>query len=376
MSAAKPTEPHVGPVVFGDGWRGLFLDGLGAVFYGTNLSAVLDAIERGEPVTPINVAVLRSLAADLARGDHHAPDVHVQMLRPFDECLASALSAPAVTNLPYLWDVTDAETGTKRPAGVRHEAGDTIRVREVWYYSDTGEEHQTHEVSMGLNSFVHLAINMTPVERALFAEERTEPPKREWEGCPTANGSLVGRGPGVGLRSGTMWYPFAPSVDDVHGADFEALAYQCRWSGHCRVWMSIAEHCVRVARMLAEMGATREVVLQGLVHDLREVYPPGDTPGPMLHGDHPWSVMLRSMEEKAAMALHTAIAVPVKFDPLVRECDLRSLAWEARWLMPTFDGHFDGLPEPPAEKLVPWTREEAWRAWVELYDQLGGVWPT
>ncbi len=237
-------------------------------------------------------------------------------------------------------------------------------------------------------------------------------------------------GPRVGLASGVMWQPFAPRSEDVRTADFRALARICRWSGHCKVWMSVAEHCVRVADLVRAWNKAaapeyarfclpdpteehRSVELQALVHDLHEVYGPGDQPGPMVMGDHPWAVMLREMEHGAAHAVRDALGVPRMLNPAVGLADCVMLATEAAQFMPDFpcgvcgglgsyilpalrqwpgpwpkfsEGttepcprckgtgrHFGGLPKPLDERIVPWTEDEAWERWWARYVELGGV---
>lgn len=72
-----------------------------------------------------------------------------------------------------------------RPRGTRHELildGARVLVREVWYWPDTGEEDHADEVSIQLNSLVHLVVNMTPAERFHFFYHRTCAPRLDWEG--------------------------------------------------------------------------------------------------------------------------------------------------------------------------------------------------
>jgi len=79
---------------------------------------------------------------------------------------------------PHAWDIDG------RPLGTRHELRldrDNLIVREVWFWSDNGEESHADEVVMPLNSFVHLVVNMTVTERAHFANTRTCAPARDWD---------------------------------------------------------------------------------------------------------------------------------------------------------------------------------------------------
>jgi hypothetical protein len=184
----------------------------------------------------------------------------------------------------------------------------------------------------------------------------------------------MNRGRPVLLRSGVLWYAHDPSPEDVRFADMQTLSRMCRWSGHTHTFYSVAEHCVRVARLLRERGCSTAVQLAGLCHDGHEVYPPGDVPGPLLAGDTPAASALREMERKAREAYRTALGLPWEFDPAVHEADLVMLHTEATFLMPPCDPiHWYGLPEPLAYMSEPWGEECAWEAWQRAYRDLGGV---
>ena len=178
----------------------------------------------------------------------------------------------------------------------------------------------------------------------------------------------------LGGAAGVMWHPFVPRSCDVRYEHFSALANIPRWGGGTRVPYSVAEHSIRCAEYCVSRGWSREVVFQTLVHDLHEIYPPGDVPGPLLRGDHPYSVVLRSMERGAREALRAAIGVPLDLDPRVREADLVLLSTERRDLMPAgFDEHFAGLPEPLPEAIVPMPRDVAAAMFDMMYLGYGGM---
>src|SRR6202042_2288183 len=61
-----------------------------------------------------------------------------------------------------------------------------------------------------------------------------------------------------------------------------ALANQCRFGGHSRVFYSVAQHCVIVSRAVEERGGDVEDVLAALMHDAGEAYL-GDMPHPIKH---------------------------------------------------------------------------------------------
>ncbi len=83
----------------------------------------------------------------------------------------------------HVSDIAETEGSTPRASGVRHELvqdGLSVRVREVWYWIDTGEERHVDEVRMPINDLVHMAVNMTPGERNHFASVRSTVPTSDW----------------------------------------------------------------------------------------------------------------------------------------------------------------------------------------------------
>lgn len=178
------------------------------------------------------------------------------------------------------------------------------------------------------------------------------------------------------LPTGGLWYAYDPRPEDVRSRDFPFLARVPRWHGYTSTPLSVAEHCCRVALLLAERGASRAVQLQGLVHDLHELYPPGDVPGPVLRADMVIAAALRELERLAREATRTALGLPLVFEPVVHEADQVLLATERRDLMPFAPAWlFAGLPEPLQERIKPWAAGDAAEMWMAMFSELGGVLP-
>lgn len=93
---------------------------------------------------------------------------------------------------------------------------------------------------------------------------------------------------------------------------------------------------------------------------------------PNLHGDDPITQALRELERMAREAFRAAMMMPLEFDAVVHQADMTVLATEARDIM---TGEFVSMPAPLPERIVPVSREEAWAAWRDLFDELGGRWP-
>lgn len=90
-------------------------------------------------------------------------------------------------------------------------------------------------------------------------------------------------GPYLQTVSGRWVNPFDPDPAQLDAGDIaRALANQCRFGGHSRVFYSVAQHCVIVSRVVEERGGDVEDVFAALMHDAGEAYL-GDMPHPLKH---------------------------------------------------------------------------------------------
>lgn len=198
------------------------------------------------------------------------------------------------------------------------------------------------------------------------------------------------RGPYVQTLTGGHWYPFAPQPEDVRFADFRALSRINRYGGHTLVdCYTVAEHSVRVARRVMDLGGTPLQCRGGLGHDCHEFAPPGDLLGPFL----------RSVTKAAACALlgltpaafegmlavisasewavRTALDIADVFAhgpsaALVKRADMELLATERRDLMAQGPVDWGNLPDPLPERIQPWTPKQAWAEFQAMWEGLGG----
>jgi len=146
------------------------------------------------------------------------------------------------------------------------------------------------------------------------------------------------------------------SIDDIS----HSLSMQCRYTGHCRYFYSIAEHSVAVADYLHKKYRERRLTLAGLLHDACEAYL-SDISSP--------EKQLLPEYKKLEYNLSTIIGevYNVDFlDPRIKEADIVMLSQEAHQLLPSMGNTWDwsnwggrpalvepivGLPPPLAEKL-------------------------
>jgi 5'-nucleotidase len=142
--------------------------------------------------------------------------------------------------------------------------------------------------------------------------------------------------------TGRKFYPLAPAVGDFDIRDIaHSLSLLCRFNGHCQGFYSVAEHSVRVSRLLG-----RNLRLWGLLHDAGEAYL-SDLPRPVKK-QMPW---FKDMEDRILEQAMRSFGLPWPMPAAVKLADDQLLATEARDLMcpPPTDW---GLTAPPLEERI------------------------
>ncbi len=154
--------------------------------------------------------------------------------------------------------------------------------------------------------------------------------------------------------TGRHFRPLSPRVKDVHIEDIaHALSNQCRFSGHVKKHYSVAEHSVRVSRLLQAYGQPPEIQLWGLLHDASEAYLV-DIPSPLKHT--PVFKAYRAAEKRLQAAICERFGLPKKHPKQVKLADAILLATEARDLMAYTPAYWAKLKAAPLEtKIAPWT---------------------
>lgn len=153
-------------------------------------------------------------------------------------------------------------------------------------------------------------------------------------------------GSALATYSGRRFSPLRPRASDVEIVDIaHALSNLCRFAGHTRVFYSVAEHSVRVARIVPE-----ELRLQALLHDAAEAYIV-DMPGPIKHafvGYHEVEVaLLHAIGERFGVSLHPMA-------PEIQRADRILLATEGRDLLHhPADGEWFSGAERLDESIMP-----------------------
>lgn len=130
--------------------------------------------------------------------------------------------------------------------------------------------------------------------------------------------------PYIETFTGTKFYFLEPTDDSIRIEDIaHALSNNCRYTGHCRSFYSVAEHSYIVSLIVEQPNS-----LAGLLHDASEAYLT-DVASPV----KPYLANYKAMEN----VIMTAIAKKYKFEwPLaddVKDADAVQLKTEARHLM-------------------------------------------
>ncbi len=177
---------------------------------------------------------------------------------------------------------------------------------------------------------------------------------------------------------GNQVWPLSLHREDVFIGDIaHALGNLCRFNGHCRRFYSVAEHSVRVSRILPD-----DLALWGLMHDAAEAYL-GDVTRPVkglllvMAGNEGRQLLLKSFrhaETEAMVAIAVACGLVWPMPEAVKHADDVLLATERRDLMCDPPAAWDELPDPLPEPIgEPMPPQYAEQAFLDRYEELTGA---
>jgi len=171
--------------------------------------------------------------------------------------------------------------------------------------------------------------------------------------------------PFIETYNGRRFWPLDPRVEDVSIIDIaHALSHQCRFTGHSKVYYSVAEHCVRVS-----YACDPEDALWGLLHDASEAYM-HDIATPIKY--QPEFAAYRKAEAKLQTVIFEAFGLHGPCPASVKQADIDLLLTEKRDLMlPSERWPFEGKPQ--VELIVPYSHKDAKSKFLARYMQLSGM---
>ena len=170
--------------------------------------------------------------------------------------------------------------------------------------------------------------------------------------------------PSIQMVSGAYFDFSNPEAYEVDIEDIAwALALQCRFTGHCAQFYSVAQHSVAVSRLVPE-----EYALQGLLHDAAEAFI-GDMASPLKQ----YLPQYKELEGLIEDAIRPKLGLPLKLHPSVKEADLVMLATERRDLMP-MPGKagweiLEGI-DPLPTRILLWEWQSAYSMFIQRYKEL------
>ena len=148
------------------------------------------------------------------------------------------------------------------------------------------------------------------------------------------------------------------------GETATVLSRICRFGGRTRVFYSVAEHSLRVAQCVADLGGTLQEQFYALNHEGNEALLGFDPPSPMLK----LLPDLRELKRKAHESYMRRYGLPVEMPAIVKRADLILLATEKRDLMlPTPEGAEWTCAEEPLVERIEHTGSDSVRR-ITLYD--------
>jgi hypothetical protein len=151
--------------------------------------------------------------------------------------------------------------------------------------------------------------------------------------------------------TGGQFWPLDPRTDDVKIVDIaHALSMQCRYSGHCLQFYSVAQHCCHVSD-----ACPPEHALWGLLHDASEAYL-ADVIRPI----KPDLTNYKAIEKQLMLVICERFGLSVDEPAIVSELDRRILGNECASVMapPPVPWYHTG--EPISDLHIPmWAPELA-----------------
>jgi len=189
----------------------------------------------------------------------------------------------------------------------------------------------------------------------------------------------------IQTATGRAFYPLDPDPSEICVEDIaHALSHQCRFSGHCKSFYSVAEHSVRVAYYIEKNYQSgyyteargnlhhvpvRDLALWGLLHDASEAYLV-DLPRPLKRspgfGEH-----YKAAEDRLTAAIVKRFGLLEKEPDCVKIADNVLLVTEARDLMlPPPMPWVESTVKPLDEKIEPWDSKAAGTRFLMAFHRL------
>lgn len=161
--------------------------------------------------------------------------------------------------------------------------------------------------------------------------------------------------------SGGQYWPADPRTEDVRIVDIaHSLAYQCRYTGHCRKYFSVAEHSVLVSEVVLP-----EHALAGLLHDAPEAYI-HDISGPLKRSLPDY----RRVEDLNWRVIAERFGLDYEMHPSIHQADVVVLLTEMKHLLPPLLWDHGMRGEPADVQIMCLPPEEAEELFLHRFYEL------
>ena len=178
------------------------------------------------------------------------------------------------------------------------------------------------------------------------------------------------RRPSISTFTGREFFPLDPRTEDVDPVDVaHALALKCRYTGHCKIFYSVAEHCVLMSDYLLDRGTGARGALYGLVHDAAEAYLP-DVASPI----KPLVPGFKDTETRVLMAICQRFGLDFPFprdvETLVKALDVEMFLLEREAIMqhaPWWRGRGPDRGLAEVVRVEGWAPERAELEWMRRF---------
>jgi len=170
----------------------------------------------------------------------------------------------------------------------------------------------------------------------------------------------------IQTHSGRRFNPLQPNPDAIVIQDIaHSLSMQCRFSGHCKDFYSVAQHSVLVSYICDSQDA-----FWGLMHDATEAYLI-DVPRPLKRSGkfQAYLDFEKVMQEAVCRRFNMAFTEP----PSVKKADTILLATEARDLMSPLHSDWQQPVEPLPFRIEAWNHHKAKDMFMKRFFELTGA---
>lgn len=171
------------------------------------------------------------------------------------------------------------------------------------------------------------------------------------------------RGPWIQTRKGRQFFVFDPRPDDFDIEEIAwALSMQCRYNGHTKQFMSVAQHSVMVAEL-----SDPEDALWGLLHDAAEAFI-GDMVRPLKRSMPEFVVVENRILSQLAFAYGLEPDMPAS----VKRADNVALATEQKLIMAPAPADWALLEkaDPDIVEIPEMHPAEAFQHFMQTWDYL------